>query len=91
MLTFVIALLHAWFMIEWYEAQGNLPNLLAELTDWSDYGKFIGFPFKALGFAALLVLFLLAATSHDFWLAFLTPPVWKCAAHGALCRLWRWS
>ena len=54
-----------------------MPNLLAELTTWSDYGKFIGFPFKVLGFAALLLLFLLAATSHDFWLAFLTPPVWK--------------
>jgi nitrite reductase/ring-hydroxylating ferredoxin subunit/DMSO/TMAO reductase YedYZ heme-binding membrane subunit len=76
-LTFIVALLHAWFMIEWYEAQGNLPNLLAELTTWPDYGKFIGFPFKVIGFAALLVLFLLAATSHDFWLSFLTPPVWK--------------
>ena len=30
-----------------------------------------------IGFAALLVLFLLAATSHDFWLSFLSPPVWK--------------
>jgi len=76
-LTFIIALAHAWFMIEWYEAQGNLPNLLAELTKWSDYGKFIGFPFKVIGFAALLILFLLAATSHDFWLSFLSPPVWK--------------
>ena len=69
-LTFVIALLHVWFMIEWYEAQGKLPNLVAELTTWSDYGKFIGFPFKVLGIVALLVLFLLAATSHDFWLRF---------------------
>lgn len=76
-LTFVIALLHAWFMIEWYEAQGNLPNLIAELTKWSDYGKFIGFPFKVIGFVALLLLFLLASTSHDFWLSFLSPPVWK--------------
>ena len=76
-LTFVIALAHAWFMIEWYEAQGTLPSLLAELTKWSDYAKFIGFPFKVIGFAALLLLFLLAATSHDFWLSFLSPPVWK--------------
>jgi len=36
-----------------------------------------------LGLAALLVLALMAATSHDFWLAFLTPPVWK-ALHMAL-------
>ncbi len=76
-LTFAVALLHAWFMIEWYDAQGTLPNLLVELTTWSDYGKFIGFPFKVLGAIALLLLFLLAATSHDFWLAFLSPPIWK--------------
>jgi hypothetical protein len=41
------------------------------------YGKFIGFPFKALGLVALLILFLMAATSHDYWLVFLSPPVWK--------------
>lgn len=75
--TFVVAALHAWLMIAWYLAQGNLPNLANELTTWSDYGKFIGFPFKVLGMAALLVLFLMAATSHDFWLAFLSPRVWK--------------
>jgi nitrite reductase/ring-hydroxylating ferredoxin subunit len=53
------------------------------MTNMAAYGKFIGFPFKALGLAALLVLFLMAATSHDFWLAFLTPPIWK-ALHMAL-------
>ena len=36
-----------------------------------------------LGIAALLVLFVMAATSHDFWLTFLSPPVWK-ALHMAL-------
>jgi len=36
-----------------------------------------------LGIAALLVLFVMAATSHDFWLSFLTPPVWK-ALHMSL-------
>src|SRR5262249_12692348 len=47
------------------------------LTNWRDYAKFIDFPFKALGLVALLVLFLMAATSHDFWLIFLTPRIWK--------------
>ena len=46
--------------------RATLPNLVAELTDWSDYGKFIGFPFKVLGFAALLLLFLLAADQPRF-------------------------
>jgi nitrite reductase/ring-hydroxylating ferredoxin subunit/DMSO/TMAO reductase YedYZ heme-binding membrane subunit len=82
-LTFIVALLHAAFMLEWYAVQGNLPNLATELSTWADYGKFIGFPFKVLGIAALIILFLMAATSHDFWLAFLTPPVWK-AIHMAL-------
>jgi len=76
-LTFCVAMLHAWFMIEWYLVQNNLPNLAAELTKWADYQKFIGFPFKVFGIGALLILFLMAATSHDFWLAFLTPRVWK--------------
>jgi nitrite reductase/ring-hydroxylating ferredoxin subunit/DMSO/TMAO reductase YedYZ heme-binding membrane subunit len=82
-LTFVVAATHGWLMIEWYTAQNALPDLAAEMTAWPDYGKFIGFPFKALGLAALLVLFVMAATSHDFWLAFLTPPAWK-ALHMAL-------
>jgi nitrite reductase/ring-hydroxylating ferredoxin subunit/DMSO/TMAO reductase YedYZ heme-binding membrane subunit len=81
-LTFFVALAHAWFMIEWFAVQNALPNLYDELTKLEDYGKFIGFPFKALGLAALLVLFLMAATSHDFWLVFLTPPVWKALHMG---------
>jgi nitrite reductase/ring-hydroxylating ferredoxin subunit/DMSO/TMAO reductase YedYZ heme-binding membrane subunit len=76
-LTFLIALVHGSLMIAWYVVQGNLANLASELTNWSDYAKFIGFPFKTLGIAALLVLFVMAATSHDFWLMFLTPRVWK--------------
>ncbi len=76
-LTFLVAAAHAWLMIEWYLVQNALPNLFNELSTWGDYGKFIGFPFKVLGFAALLILFAMAATSHDFWLAFLGPPAWK--------------
>jgi nitrite reductase/ring-hydroxylating ferredoxin subunit/DMSO/TMAO reductase YedYZ heme-binding membrane subunit len=76
-LTFLVALAHAWLMIEWFAAQNALPNSVTELTTWGDYKKFIGFPFKALGIAALFILFAMAATSHDFWLSFLTPPAWK--------------
>jgi nitrite reductase/ring-hydroxylating ferredoxin subunit/DMSO/TMAO reductase YedYZ heme-binding membrane subunit len=82
-LTFIVAAIHFATLLKWYAMQGSLPNLLGELTKWEDYGKFIGFPFKTLGLAALLVLFLMAATSHDFWLLFLTPRIWK-ALHMAL-------
>jgi nitrite reductase/ring-hydroxylating ferredoxin subunit/DMSO/TMAO reductase YedYZ heme-binding membrane subunit len=82
-LTFLVALTHVVFMLEWYGVRGALPNLYGELTTWSDYAKFIGFPFKVLGLVAVTILFVMAATSHDFWLAFLTPPVWK-AMHMAI-------
>jgi nitrite reductase/ring-hydroxylating ferredoxin subunit/DMSO/TMAO reductase YedYZ heme-binding membrane subunit len=76
-LTFAVAVLHALFMLEWYWARDALPDLAGELTAWGDYAKFIGFPFKVLGIAALLIMLVMAATSHDYWLAVLTPPVWK--------------
>jgi DMSO/TMAO reductase YedYZ heme-binding membrane subunit/nitrite reductase/ring-hydroxylating ferredoxin subunit len=76
-LTFFVAAVHGWSMVEWFAVQDALPSLVKELTNLPAYARFIGFPFKALGMAALVVLLLLAATSHDFWLAFLTPPVWK--------------
>ena len=76
-LTFVVALLHAALVASWFQVQGKLPDLIAELTSNPLYGSFINFPIKALGLAALTILFLLAATSHDYWMAFLTPPVWK--------------
>jgi nitrite reductase/ring-hydroxylating ferredoxin subunit/DMSO/TMAO reductase YedYZ heme-binding membrane subunit len=76
-LTFLVALTHVVFMLEWYGVRGALPNLYGELTTWSDYAKFIGFPFKVLGLVAVTILFVMAATSHDFWLAFLTPKIWK--------------
>jgi nitrite reductase/ring-hydroxylating ferredoxin subunit len=76
-LTFLVACFHFAWLLDWYVSLHALPNLGAELTKWGDYTKFIGFPFKALGLVALAILFLLAATSHDFWLMFLTPRVWK--------------
>ncbi len=82
-MTFAVALIHVSFLLTWYIAQNALPNLGAELTNWPQYTKFIGFPFKALGVGALLIMFLMAATSHDFWLLFLSPRVWK-ALHMAV-------
>ena len=52
-LTFFIVVVHASFMVEWYAVQDALPSLYDELTKVSDYGKFIGFPFKALGLVDL--------------------------------------
>jgi DMSO/TMAO reductase YedYZ heme-binding membrane subunit len=82
-MTFCVVSLHFYSMIQWYLALNALPNFGNELTSWGDYAHFIGFPFKTLGIVAWFALFLLAATSHDFWLYFLSPRTWK-ALHMAL-------
>jgi nitrite reductase/ring-hydroxylating ferredoxin subunit/DMSO/TMAO reductase YedYZ heme-binding membrane subunit len=80
-LTFIVAAMHVYFMVRWYG--DGLPNFFKDLLKWQDYAAFIGFPFKPLGIVPLFILFVLAATSHDFWLGFLSPRVWK-ALHMAL-------
>ncbi len=82
-LMFLVASVHAWSVVEWFAVQGVLPSLVDELTNWPNYLKFIGFPFKTLGLAALFIFLLMASTSHDYWLAVLKPPVWK-AIHMAV-------
>jgi nitrite reductase/ring-hydroxylating ferredoxin subunit/DMSO/TMAO reductase YedYZ heme-binding membrane subunit len=82
-LTFLVALVHGWSVVEWFAAHNALQNLANEITDWPNYLKFVGFPYKTLGIVALLTLFLMAATSHDYWLNFLSPPAWK-ALHMAV-------
>ena len=76
-LTFFVALVHAWSVVDWFAVQGAMGDLVTEMTDNPKFGQFIGFPIKALGLPGLSILFLLAVTSHDFWLAFLTPRIWK--------------
>jgi nitrite reductase/ring-hydroxylating ferredoxin subunit/DMSO/TMAO reductase YedYZ heme-binding membrane subunit len=76
-LFFLVACVHALSMVQWFAVQNALPSLVDELTAWQNYSRFIGFPYKTLGLAALAIFFLMAATSHDYWLAFFRPPVWK--------------
>jgi nitrite reductase/ring-hydroxylating ferredoxin subunit/DMSO/TMAO reductase YedYZ heme-binding membrane subunit len=82
-LMFFVACVHAWSIVEWFIMLGVLPSLVDELTNWPNYLKFIGFPFKTLGLVALFIFLLMASTSHDYWLAVLKPPVWK-AIHMAV-------
>ena len=43
-LTFFVAAVHGWSVVEWFLALDALPNLANELTNTAAYGKFIGFP-----------------------------------------------
>lgn len=73
---FTVALAHGVFAIVQFHGFGDRNPLVSVLTT-SDTYSVAGFPFQVLGLAALAILFLMAATSHDFWLHNLTPPVWK--------------
>ncbi|MGE4044101.1 MAG: Rieske 2Fe-2S domain-containing protein [Acetobacteraceae bacterium] len=82
-MTAAVALTHAWVALDWYFAYSPRSRWQVLLDGNTSFFQVQGFPFEIFGIFALLVLLLLAATSHDFWLSFLTPPVWK-ALHMAL-------
>ncbi len=74
---FVIALFHGVLNLVQFHALGNVNPFVSLFTSNTHYDSFIHFPFQVLGFFALLILLLMAATSHDFWLKNLTPSTWK--------------
>ena len=76
-LTCAVAFVHAAYVISIYFSFSSLDKYAAVLSSNTSFGQLLGFPFEAFGVFALLVLLILAVTSHDFWLHFLTPPVWK--------------
>ncbi len=83
----LFALTHGTLAIFQFHALGEVNPLVSVLTSdgsWADPGRI---PFQPLGLAALVILGLMAATSHDFWLATLKPPVWK-ALHMLVYLAW---
>jgi sulfoxide reductase heme-binding subunit YedZ len=74
---FLMALAHGVFSLIQFHALGKLNPLVSVLVSNTRYDSFSNFPFQPLGLIGLGILFLMAATSHDFWLANLTAPVWK--------------
>ncbi len=89
-LTAVVATGHAQAVLGWYFAYSPASPWQALFGADAGSGLWHGIPFIPFGMFALLALWLLAATSHDFWLAFLGPPLWKAlhlsvyAAYAAL-------
>ncbi|MBX9736265.1 MAG: ferric reductase-like transmembrane domain-containing protein, partial [Phycisphaerales bacterium] len=76
-LTFLVSLAHALLAFGYYHAFGVVSPLRSFLSSNTNFGSVAAFPFELLGAAALLILFLLAATSHDFWLKNLSARSWK--------------
>jgi DMSO/TMAO reductase YedYZ heme-binding membrane subunit len=75
--TFCVALAHAVIAVGYYHGFGRINPLLSLLTSNTNYASVSAFPFQTLGLIALLILFLMAATSHDFWNRNLGPRAWK--------------
>ncbi len=74
---FFLALIHGLFCIIQFHSLGDVSPLVSLFTSNGDYDSFSDFPFQVLGFLALIILFIMAATSHDFWLKNLGPHMWK--------------
>lgn len=81
---------HAAFAVLQYHGGGDVSPVVS-LLQGAPTALFPGeFPFELLGLVGLIILAVMAATSHDYWLSVLTPPRWKAlhmavyAAYGLL-------
>ncbi len=74
---FLLAFFHGGFSLFQFHALGVLDPLVSLLTSDGSFSRISTLPFQVFGAAALVILFLMAATSHDFWLANLSAPIWK--------------
>ncbi len=74
---FIIALLHAAIVIYWYHGFGVINPIVSVFVSGGEYRSLTDIPFQVFGAFALMILFLMAATSHDYWNANLSGPLWK--------------
>lgn len=73
---FLLAFIHSVLVLITYHVGTGLHPIVSVFV--SDSGSTIAtMPFQTFGAIALVILFLMAATSHDFWLRHLSPPIWK--------------
>lgn len=76
-MTFLIAAVHGLIAVGFYHGFGTLNPIVSVLGINPSFGSLRDFPFQVLGVGALAILFLMAATSHDFWLKSLSAAWWK--------------
>jgi nitrite reductase/ring-hydroxylating ferredoxin subunit/DMSO/TMAO reductase YedYZ heme-binding membrane subunit len=81
-MTAIVAATHAYYVLGWYFSFSPKSQLTALFASNTSLTSIAGFPFELFGVFALVILAVLAVTSHDFWLSFLTPPLWKAIHMG---------
>jgi len=77
-----VAAVHLSYVLGWYYAFSPTERWAALLSANTSFGQLLGFPFEIFGGLAFIILLVMAVTSHDFWLSFLTPPLWKALHMG---------
>lgn len=82
-LTALLGTIHGTFALIQFHALGDANPLVSVLSAEGISARGHDLPFQPFGVAALLVLILLAATSHDAWQAALGPRTWKRLHLGA--------
>jgi nitrite reductase/ring-hydroxylating ferredoxin subunit/DMSO/TMAO reductase YedYZ heme-binding membrane subunit len=75
--TFFVGLLHGLLSLGYYHGFGVISPLVSVATSNTQYRSLSAFPFEVLGMGGLVILLVMAGTSHDVWLKKLTPRVWK--------------
>lgn len=79
---FLVALTHAFLAINWYHSFGVGNPIASVFNSPGSFSTVADVPFQPFGFLALLILFVMAATSHDYWNRNLSAPVWKALHMG---------
>jgi nitrite reductase/ring-hydroxylating ferredoxin subunit/DMSO/TMAO reductase YedYZ heme-binding membrane subunit len=74
---FFVGATHGVFSIIQFHALGNINPIVSVFVSNIHYASLTKFPFEIFGVFALIIFFLMAITSHDFWLHNLTPRIWK--------------
>ena len=79
---FTVALSHGVFSLIQFHSGGDTNPFVSLLSSNQRIESVAHFPFQQPGFFALLIFFLMAATSHEFWLHTLSPRIWKALHMG---------
>ena len=74
---FLMALIHGGFSTMQFHALGDMNPIRSVFLSNLRYDSLAHFPFQVLGFLALVILALMATSSHDFWLKNLGVKTWK--------------
>ena len=74
---FLFGLIHGGFSMMQFHGLGDMNMFRSLFLSNLRYDSLMYFPFQTLGFFGLIILALMAASSHDFWLKNLSYKMWK--------------